>query len=167
MPQPDFVEIYADADLGAANPQIRRFWHYTQSGRRDGQVLPLRAHFDPTAIPDLLASIWILEADIAKGSLSYRLAGTKIVEGIGFEPTGRSIAELMAERLKENPQLLDRYWLGARTGIATWRRGRARLWPKMDYVEVENLIVPFAVADERVRHLMCASIHYRSDGSEF
>jgi hypothetical protein len=166
MPQPDFVEINAEADLGAANPRIQRFWRYTQACRRDGG-LPSRAHFDPMDIPDLLPNIWIVEADFDKAILRYRLAGTKIVAGMGFEPTGLFLHEVLAARLKENPQLLDRYWLGAHTGICTWRRGPARFWAKMDYFEVENLIVPFAVADSHLRHLMAISVHYRGDGAEF
>lgn len=166
MPQPDFVEIHADADIAAANPRIQRFWRYAQSCKRGGD-LPARAHFDPVDVPDLLSNIWIVEADFAKGRLSYRLAGTKIVAGMGFEPTGRCMTDIMAERLKENPRLLDRYWHGARAGVASWRRGPARFWPKMDYIEIENLIVPFAVADAQVRHLMGMSIHYRGDGTEF
>ena len=166
MPQSDFVEIHAEADLDAANPRVQRFWRYTQACRRDGGM-PLRKHFDPADIPDLLANIWILEADLANGSLFYRLTGTKIVAGIGFEPTGRFLHDVLATRLTENPKLLDRYWHGARTGIATWRRGAARFWQKMDFIEIENLIVPFAVADSRLRHLMAISVHYRSDGAEF
>ena len=34
-----------------------------------------------------------------------------------------------------------------------WRRGAARFWPKMDYIEIENLIVPFAV-DTQGRELL-------------
>jgi hypothetical protein len=166
MPQPDFVEIHAAADVAAANPRIQRFWHYTQACRRNGS-LPLRAHFDPVDVPDLLPNIWIVEADSDNARLSYRLAGTTIVAGMGFEPTGRCMTEIMGERLRENPQLLDRYWFSATAGIATWRRGPARFWQKMDYIEIENLIVPFAVADSRVRHLMGMSIHYRGDGTAF
>jgi len=171
MLQTDFVEIHAAADLGAANARIQRFWHYAQSCRRDGS-LPLRAHFDPMDVPELLPNIWIVEADCDKGSLRYRLAGTKIVSGMGFEPTGLFMHEILGPRLKENPQLFDRYWLSARVGTATWRRGPARFWAKMDYIEIENLIIPFAVADgsdrdSRVRHLMAMSVHYRGDGAEF
>jgi hypothetical protein len=165
MPQPDFVEIHAEPDLGAANLRIQRFWRYTQACRRD-DGLPLRAHFDPIDIPELLPNIWILEADSDNARLCYRLAGSKIVTGMGFEPTGRCMTDIMAARLQDNPQLLDRYWHCARSGIATWRRGPARFWPKMDYTEIENLVVPFAVADSHVRHLMAMSIHYRNDGSE-
>jgi hypothetical protein len=166
MMQPDFFEIHADADLVAVNPRVRRFWRYAQSCKHD-DGLPARAHFDPVDIPDLLSNIWIIESDGDSARLHYRLAGTAVVAGMGFEPTGRCMTEIAAERLKEDPRLLDRYRHGARAGIATWRRGPAQSRPKPDYAEIEDLIVPFAVAHSAVRHLIGMSVHYRIDGTEF
>ena len=162
----DFLRVRTADDLAGANFRIQRFWAYAQSCRV-GDGLPQRSRFDPIDIPALLPNIWIIAADLAAGRLSYQLVGTRIVTAIGFEPTGRDLAELMAERIARVPGLLDRYWVSARTGTATWRRGPARHWQNMDYTEVETLCVPFA--DERRDSVLIfgISVCYRRDGSEY
>jgi len=161
----DFVRVGTSADLIAANRRLRRFWDYAESCRA-GDSLPQRRRFDPIDIPDLLPNMWVMDADVAAGRMSYRLVGTHVVASIGFDPTGRELAEVMAESIARLPGLLDRYWFSARSGIATWRRGAARHWKNMEYTEVENLCVPFdGMRGER--QMIGISVCYRADGSEY
>jgi hypothetical protein len=166
LPPADFVRVDSSDNLAAANHRLRRFWDYAESCRSDGG-LPQRRRFDPIDIPALLPHIWIIDADVDTGRLSYRLVGTRVVAAIGFDPTGRDLAEIMAERIARIPGLLDRYWFSARTGKATWRRGPARHWRNMEYAEVENLCVPFEDPRDSGIQMIGISVCYRADGTEY
>lgn len=162
----DFVRVISAADIPTANSRVREFWDYAGTCRTDAG-LPQRGRFDPIDIPLLLPYVWIIDADAAAARMSYRLVGTHVVSTIGFDPTGKELAEILAARLVQTPGLLDRYWFSARTGTATWRRGAARHWKSMDYAEVENLCVPFEGAAHGGAQMIGISVCYRADGSEY
>jgi hypothetical protein len=164
----DFLAVRAAADMPAAHLAALEFWHYAQTCRVAGG-LPTRKLFDPTAIGRLLSRIWILDVLHDPFDLRYRLAGTQIVETVGFEPTGKLFSDVLAERIAANPTLMERYRFMADSGTATWRSGPARHWKNMDYKTVENLCVPFAAGEypTRVEQIISISICYRADGSVF
>ena len=115
--------------------------------------------FDPTEIPRLLSRIWIVDWNEARGDFHYRLVGTRVVEAIGFDPTGRFVGEALADRSADNPGLLARFSETLRAGRATWRKGPARHWARMDHRQVENLMAPFVCDCERFEQLVCISAY--------
>ena len=63
---------------------------------RRGTDVPLRKSLDPTAFPELLPLLAILQSEEGEKGPDYRfrLAGTEIVARAGFDPTGKSFEEL-------------------------------------------------------------------------
>ena len=71
---------------------INLFFDYWLSlPRRQG--MPDAADFDPTAIPRWLPDITIVEVN-SPHVITYRLAGTAVVERMGHNPTGTNLLEL-------------------------------------------------------------------------
>jgi hypothetical protein len=164
----DFLAVRAVTDMPGAHPAALEFWRYAQTCRVVGG-LPSRTIFDPTEIGALLARIWIIDVLRDPIDFRYRLAGTHIVETVGFEPTGKLFSDILAERIAVDPAFLARFRFMADSGVSTWRLGPARNWKNMDYKTVENLCVPFAVGEDptRVAQIMSISIFYRADGTVF
>lgn len=156
----DYAIIRDAADLADADGMIRAMWAYTRTCLGpDG--LPTRTKFDPVAIPGLLANIWILDREGPAGALRYRLVGTKIVEAIGQDPTGRGLRESVGARAESDPALFARYDFMLATGLATWRQGPAHHYARLDYRAVENLCVPFARADGSIEQIVALSVYHR------
>lgn len=154
----DFVFVDRDDELAGAHADIRAFWAYRK--RCVGASgFPSRRLFDPTEISRLLSRIWILDIDPAGGDFRYRLVGTRVVQAIGFDPTGQSLGAAMAERLAANPWLRARFDETLASGRATWRRGSARHWARMEYRHVENLMIPFVCGRDRFEQLVCISVY--------
>lgn len=80
------------AGIDFASDESRRFADYWNSLPRQGQV-PVRGDFDPTAIKDLLPGIALFEVR-SPDAVIVRLAGTKMVETLGQEVTGRNYLDL-------------------------------------------------------------------------
>lgn len=157
-PGSDYTFVDEAAELCAAHPDVRAFWDYrTRCVGQSGH--PSRRLFDPTEIPRLLSRIWIVDWNEARGDFHYRLVGTRVVEAIGFDPTGRFVGEALADRSAANPGLLARFSETLRAGRATWRKGPARHWARMDHRQVENLMVPFVCDCERFEQLVCISVY--------
>ena len=154
----DFVFIDRGDQLGDAHPDIQDFWSY-----RDRCVgasgYPSRRLFDPIDIAPLLSRVWILDIDRDSGDFRYRLVGTRVVEAIGFDPTGMTLTAAMAQKLGPNPWLRTRFDETLASGRATWRKGPARHWARMEYSHVENLVVPFVCDCERFEQLVCISAY--------
>ncbi len=68
--------------------QIRRLVRYWQRIRPVGG-LPSRRDVDPTAIPDLLPHLWMLDVFRDPWRFRFRLVGTAIVAHAGRDSTGR------------------------------------------------------------------------------
>jgi len=161
---PFFVRVRDDDPLDFAAPPIRTFWAYA-AGCRGERGLPERRRFDPMAVPRLLPHLWILEITGDGSRLRYRLAGSAMVDALGFDPTGRTIEDIVSAKANVNStQSLRRYWTSMRDGVATWRRGPARHWRNSDWIDVESLCVPFALGGPDVAQLIGISRRFSDQG---
>jgi hypothetical protein len=164
-PQPDPTATPLAEARERWNPRLRRLHDYWVSITPPDR-LPGRRHFDPTAIPDLLPNIWLLEVQHEPFRLRYRLAGTSIVQALKREVTGQWLDDVHP-KLKTETTLLDRYRRIVLYGEPSWRRGRPffshdPIWP-----EVENLMLPLATNGHTVDTILCMTLFYRADGREF
>jgi hypothetical protein len=154
-------------DCQALHPKIARAHAYWRAIHPppgpQGPVLPGRQHFDPVAIPDVLPGVWMLDVQREPFRLRYRLAGTRIVESIGQEITGRWFDEVHPEATGQ-PGFLDRYRSVVDGGRPSWRRGRPRLWNRRGCDELENIILPFAGDGTHVDMLFMLTVIYWRDG---
>src|SRR6185437_15629433 len=110
-----------DTDRSSWNPKLAQFYGYWLSIKpRDG--LPGRQHFDPLDIPDLMPRVWML--DVVRDPLRYRyrLAGTKEVETLEREVTGRWFDEVHP-RLALDHEVVGRFAEMVERGVATYRKG--------------------------------------------
>lgn len=145
------------------HPKALRFYEYWRAICPAGG-LPSRACFDPTAIPDLLPGIWLLDVHRAPLRFRYRLVGTRIVQAIGREVTGQWLDEAHP-RVVRDPAYLGRYRAVVETGVPSHRRGQIRLWQHDDYREIENVVVPLAADGQAVDILAVLTVLHALDGT--
>ena len=88
----------ADAAVCAKMDKFRSYWQ-TLVGARG--ALPARRDFDPTAVPDLLPSLLLVEMRAADGGGALRhrvqLAGTRIAAAMGADIAGYDLESLPRE----------------------------------------------------------------------
>lgn len=145
------------------HPKLQHFYQYWRH-IHPPQGLPGRHHFDPLAIASLLPNVWLLDVQRDPFRLRYRLVGTRIVDAIGCEVTGRWLDEAHPHLLSD-PNFFSRYRAVTESKIPSHRRGRPRAWMPEDYREIENLAVPLAADGEAVDMLAMLTVFYRPDGT--
>jgi hypothetical protein len=148
------------------NPQITEFFDYWLSICPPG-ALPGRQHFDPLHIAKLMARVWML--DVVRGPsgprFRYRLVGTKEVETLQREVTGRWLDETHPHLL-ETRDGFQRFIFMAENGRPTYRKGQVTFSHHKDHRIVENCMVPLARDGASVDMIAVCSVLYRLDGRE-
>lgn len=157
-------EIVPPAGIPGWHANIDRLWRYVRSTSKSAG-LPSRRAFDPVDVPDLLPRIWMLDVAHEPFALTYRLCGTMESASLERDPTGQSFMDVHRDRIEKEPKFLDRYRHMARTGEATWRRGRLIVRHNDRHKTVENLIIPMSDGGATVAILLCYSLVFRADGS--
>lgn len=142
-------------------PETREIYEYWRSKRPAPGLLPGRKHIDPTDIPHLLPSIFLLDvfrADVADGfRLRFRLIGTAITEYLGRDSTG-----LYLDDVVPNFREIDSY-AGIRAAVlrheirVQYQPPVAR--PDMSFVPTERIILPLADNGEVVDMIMGFTQH--------
>lgn len=93
--------------------RLKDLYEYWQSRHPCADLLPSRAGIDPLDIPALLPWLILFEVGQRPEDVRYRLIGTKVVERIGKDLTGRLVAEgYWGEQSRE---IVARYWRVAQT----------------------------------------------------
>lgn len=112
----------------------------------------------------------VLGVPVAQMPLDVALAqslpqGGNIVGGaMGFDPTGRYLDEAHPH-VGATPGFFARYEQVAATGIPSRRRGKALLWRRNEYREIENILLPLASDGRTVDMIMIYTSLLRSDGA--
>lgn len=119
--------------------------HWTTLSQSDGR--PWDA-FDPLQWTGLLPNIWLLDVQQKPFRLKFRLVGTRIVEQIHADPTGRWLDEALPH-LVDNVDFIERYRMAAIEGVPVWTIGPADIRPENPIRAIENLILPFTVVDTK------------------
>jgi hypothetical protein len=161
-----WTECDPAADRTGWNPRIRRFYEYWLSIAPPG-ALPGRQNWDPLDIPDLMSRIWLLDVvrEAARLRFRYRLVGTKEVETLQREVTGRWLDEVHPH-LSVRPGGFDRFHQVVQSGRATHRRGHLTFVHHKEHQEVENCMAPLARDGKTVDMIAVCSVLYRSNGKE-
>jgi hypothetical protein len=154
----------AATDRSGWNPKLARFYEYWLAIAPPGK-LPGRQHFDPLDIPELLPRIWMLDVLHEPRRFRYRLAGTKEVETLQREVTGRWFDEVHPHLMGE-PEATGRFEAMIESRLATYRKGRIVALHHKDHQIVENVMCPFARDGVRVDLIAACSILYYSRGVE-
>jgi hypothetical protein len=150
----------------AWHPKIRELHGYWRSICPADRRLPGRQHFSPVAIVPLLPNIWLL--DVVRNPLRfrYRLVGTRIVDALGGECTGRWLHEAHPEFDPDVAAFSD-YAHAAEAGEPRWRRGSPIF---MSYVErcteLERIFLPLAEDGMTVDVILAMTLMFDQDGRE-
>jgi len=128
--------------------------------------LPGRDEFDPTAVPDLLPNLWILDVQREPFRLRYRLVGTSIICTAPGGLTGRWLDDVRPE-IKDIPGYFDRHRAVVETKVPSWRRGPARFQIDPAFASLENLFLPMARDGQHVDMILAGTVYYRLDTTEF
>lgn len=89
------VEVLEATDFAAmiSSGPLRALHEYWTAKCRDG-ILPRRRDIDPTDLPRILPSIYIVHV-LGQDSYQISLFGTGLREMFGFDPTGKDLIEIL------------------------------------------------------------------------
>jgi PAS domain len=151
-------------DRSGWHPMVRRFYEYWLSVAPPGH-LPGRQHIQPEDLVPLLPRLWMVDVFRDPLRFRYRLVGTKIVQSVDCELTGRWLDEVQPE-VVANPMARDRYRFVAETGRPTWRRGPIYWKRDPKQQTIENCMVPLAADGVTVDKIFAVSVAFDANGRE-
>ncbi|WP_416899118.1 MAG: PAS domain-containing protein [Minwuia sp.] len=125
-----------DTSLDFQNELAPRLLDRWQSRRSNGG-LPARRDFDVLELKDFMG--WLCVAEVAPGGddLVYRLIGTRIVEKVGRDNTGKPVSETLPPAALE----IFQHLMQKPQPVRTW--GRVA-WRDRDFRHHESLVLPLA-----------------------
>jgi len=149
--------------LAEWHPKVRRLFEHWSTLSPGPGLLPGRQHFDPLSVVELMPDLWMLGVDEASGRYHYRLVGTRVVEAMGRDVTGRWYDEVHPEAAA-HPMA---EYLRARilAGEVTWRRGRPWLQVDPEIYEIEQVLLPLAKDGRTVDVLLAITVFIYAGGS--
>lgn len=124
--------------------------------------LPGRQHFDPVDIWDLIQNVWMVDVRDSPPRFRYRVAGTKVVDYIGQEPTGKTMDEVFphfhnTETSKDLLRVLAEK-------SPRWRRGPPTLRSDKNFKIVEQVSLPLAADGSTVDIVLNLTVYLNADG---
>jgi hypothetical protein len=154
-----------ESSRDAWHPRIKRLYEYWKA-IHPPLGLPGRQEFDPSAVPDLLPNLWILDVQRQPFRLRYRLVGTSIPCSAPGGLTGQWLDDVRPA-IKDIPGYFDRHREVVETKMPSWRYGGSRLQRDVAFASLENLFLPLAGNWQDVDMILAATIYYRRNGTEF
>lgn len=135
------------ADLTALPPMLAALHAWWERKRREEERLPRRGDVNPAEIPRLLPHIALL--DILRDPLDYRyrLIGTRLVEMMGGERTGKRMREVMNPPAIEGTVMLMTRLIETREPLAF--SGRL-FWLQKEYLGFHALVLPLSSGGEEI-----------------
>ncbi|MDP6388892.1 MAG: PAS domain-containing protein [Alphaproteobacteria bacterium] len=136
-------------DLSPSCAALAEYW---RSIHPDGG-LPGRRHFDPTDIPRLLPSLWLLDVDRDPLRFRIRLVGTRLTEFAGRDSTGHWLDDVQTN-FDAGPimEVLSRVVNQGRPG---WQRADSQSRPDKTWVVLESIYFPLAADGKHVDRILC------------
>lgn len=147
------------------HPKIRQFVEYWRSAAPAGR-LPGRQHIDPTAIPALLANLWMIGVERGETMrFRYRLIGTNVARAFGKDLTGRYLDEAHDGFEKSDIQRFLRETVNLRQ--PSWRVGRPKFFALRDFLQLERVYLPGARDGKTVDMIFAMTVFLDRHGREF
>lgn len=146
------------------HPEIGMIVDYWRSIHPDSG-LPGRQHLDPVDIPNLLASIRLIDVVGDPPRFRARLMGTKLVAAVGKDYTGMWLDEVFSEFGNSSARLgLNTV---ACTGTLNWRRGHPAMMHGKEYMIIERVYLPFARDGRTIDMILSYILLGDSDGKMY
>jgi hypothetical protein len=160
---PHGPENWSPYDPQQASDATRDLHAYWRSKRQDRTDVPSRDDIRPEEIKPLLPFVWIMDYEPRMRSFRYRLIGTAVVEGVGSDYTGRTLAEC-------HPNV-GGYEVARRAllsviddGVPLWRRGAPMFRHHAEALRLENLVLPLATDRRTPDRILGLTLFYDGDG---
>jgi hypothetical protein len=85
-------DAIAAARAAITDATLRRVFDYWRAKIRDGR-LPARMDIDPLDLPFVMGNMILVDVERDPWRFRYRLAGSKVTNRLGFDPTGKYVDE--------------------------------------------------------------------------
>lgn len=144
------------------HPGVRAIARYWES-IRPARGLPGRQHFDPVAIPKLLANIRLVDVIGRPPRFRIRLTGTRLTEIFGASDTGRWLDEIFPDFAQT--ETFANYVRLCDTRSPNWRIGKCELLGRKEYVQYERVQLPFATDGKYVDMILIYGVFDSNGGS--
>jgi hypothetical protein len=158
---PDVAELTTQAAFidGPRDPRLRSLFDYW-NGLRGGRIVPLRADFDPTAIPQLLPFVFMYGTS-PEGGYVIRLVGEEVVQFVGRNATGHPAGTIMPPRSAEIiVKILDTV---TAERAPKFRAGKAHWLAVKSYRDYEACFLPLSSDGESVNIVLCGLAFPRTE----
>jgi hypothetical protein len=142
------------------HPRVRAMIDYWLS-IHPSEGLPGRQHFDPVAVPKLLANTGLIEVSGNPPRFRVRLYGTGLVAAVGHDLTGRWYDDIF-DRFEETAQHRD-FLHVVSTATPHWRRGRLRIPAEKNYHFLERVHLPLASDGRTVDMILTFAVFFDRD----
>ncbi|MEQ9334568.1 PAS domain-containing protein [Thalassobaculum sp.] len=150
-------------DPRRASDAAVHLYDYWMSKRRDQDDLPSRDDIRPEEIKPLLPYLWIMDFDRPTRTFRYRLIGTAVVEGVGEDYTGRTLAECQPDEGAYDTATRALLRL-ADDAVPLWRIGTPMFHHHAEVLRLENLILALAADRRRPDRILGLTLFYDSGG---
>ena len=121
-------------------PRLRELLDHWQS-MRGGRAAPARADFDPIEIPNLLRHLVLVDTAKSLGEFRYRLFGTEVCRGFGYDRTGKRFSDL--PRIEKFNTVYQGYWLTFIEKVLQYFHGRIGS-AEENYIGYSRLTLPLS-----------------------
>jgi hypothetical protein len=112
--------------------------------KRAGRIGPRRADIDPSEIVVHLPHIFMLDMLDGGQDFRYRLVGTRIVEGLGRDNTGKRLSEVYRDRPQALAQLKAVFRLPVDRKVPIFARGHIFWLPEAQYRRFTGASMPLS-----------------------
>jgi len=145
---------YSDQPAAPAILRLLAYWN----ARRGVRFAPARADIDPADITALLPDIMMVDVLDGGRDFRFRLIGTRIVEGLGRDSTGRLFSELYADQPLARQRLGDRFQQVIKWRRPVFSRGRLYWVPDRGHKRFDSAHLPLSADGECVDIILAALI---------
>jgi hypothetical protein len=128
--------------------------------------LPGRQHFDPAAVPHLLANLVLVEVHRAPLRFRYRLLGSRVDSVKARCLSGQWLDEAYAGD-PDCAGVLREYTEVVESRAPVWRRGQPRVAPDPNCHTIEALRLPLAVDGRTVDMVLGLVLYFDAAGQPF
>ena len=158
--------MIASPDTRLWHPKVRGLFDYWRSIHPGPEKLPGRAEFEPLAVAPLLPHIMLIDVVGQPIRFRYRLIGTRMVDALGGDFTGRWLDEVH-RRPDGTAPVFPSYMRVATEGLYDWRRGAPHFAGYLDHcTELERVFLPLAADGRNVDIILALNVFFDPVGEE-
>jgi hypothetical protein len=150
---------YVDQPAAPAILELLAYWN----ARRGARFAPTRADIDPADIVALLPDLMMVDVIDAGRDFRFRLIGTRIVEGLGRDSTGRLFSELYANQPAARQRLGDRFQQVIKLRRPVFSRGQLYWVPERGHKRFDSAHLPLSNDGASVDIVLAALIISRAE----